>query len=270
MKLLAILIVTLLLAGIIVLSGCVSDEDMPVTDGANETTDGQADTQNETGPWENTTMQTGQGTTLTLFPQTLKDSRDYRYCELVFDYGDNGSDIYSTSPLAECSEEWWDGLDTDALAEEFSADSVVKNGPQNWSMDEVTVLTSEPIPVADVDMVFGAHLPPGTLETPMYEVFSPAKNQDLVWDAGKPAYELVDPDGNVYVLQGYKVPEESLATLGDDFEELPEGWEYQVVVLDEDLVMNLTTAEPIPSITDEFDQIYIQIPEDNSTSTGSP
>jgi hypothetical protein len=135
-----------------------------------------------------------------------------------------------------------------------------EDGPE-LAMDEVAVLASEPVPVAGVDMVFGAHLPPGTLETPQYEVFSPAKNQYLVWEAGKPVYELVDPDGNVYVLQGYKVPEESLATLGDDFEELPDGWEYQVVVLDEDLVMNLTTAAPIPSTTDEFDQIYIRIPE---------
>jgi hypothetical protein len=200
------------------------------------------DTQNNPAGWENTTMQTGQGTTMTLYPQTLNDSRDYRYCELVFNYGDIGSDIYSTSPLAECSEEWWDGLDLEALAEEFGAESVVKNGPQNWTMDEVAVLASEPVPVAGVDMVFGAHLPPGTLETPQYEVFSPAKNQYLVWEAGKPVYELVDPEGNVYVLQGNKVPTESLATLGDDFEELPDGWEYRVVVLNEDLVMDLTTA----------------------------
>lgn len=256
--------VILLLSGNIVLSGCVDEEDVPVTN------DGQADTQNKTIPWENTTMQTGQGTTLTLFPQTLTDSRDYRYCELVFNYGDNGSDIYSTSPLAECSGEWWDGLDLEALAEELGAESVVKNGPQNWSMDEVTVMASEPIPVAGVDMVYGAHLPPGTLETPPYEVFSPAKNQYLVWDAGKPVYELVDPDGNVYILQGYKIPKESLETLGDDFKELPDGWEYRVVVLNEDLVMNLTTAAPIPSTTDEFDQIYIQIPATNSTTAGSP
>lgn len=219
------------------------------------------DAQNETVAWENTTMQTGQGTTLTLFPQTLTDSRNYRYCELVFNYGDLGSDIYSTSPLAECSEVWWEGLDLEALAEESGAESVVKNGPQNWSMDEVTVLASEPIPVAGVDMVFGAHLPPGTLETPQYEVFSQAKNQYPVWEAGKPVYEFVDPDGNVYVLQGYKVPKESLEMLSDDLEELPDSWEYQVIVLDEDLVMNLTTAAPIPSTTDEFDQIYIRIPE---------
>ena len=54
---------------------------------------------------------------------------------------------------------------------------------------------------AGVKMNFGAHLPPGTLATPLYEVFLPAKYQNLTWVAGKPVYQLVDPDGNVYVLQ---------------------------------------------------------------------
>ena len=99
-------------------------------------------------------MTTGNGKTMTLTLQTLPDSRGYRYCELVFVYP-GGSDIYSTSPLAECSLEWWDDLDLEALAKEFGAKMVIKNGPQWWSMDEVGVMVSQPVPVAGVDMVFG-------------------------------------------------------------------------------------------------------------------
>jgi hypothetical protein len=205
-------------------------------------------------------MTTGQGKEMSLTLQTLPDSRGYKYCELVFDYGDKGSDIYSTSPLKPCAAEWWDNLDLDALASEFGAESVIKNGPQWWSMDEVGVMASEPVPVAGVDMVFGAHLPPGTMSGEAYSVFSPAKTQNLTWTTGKPTYQLVDTDGNVYVMQGYKVPEDSLSTLGDDFRKLPDGWKYEVVDPKEDLVMNLTPDEPIPSVQDEFDQIYIRIP----------
>ena len=151
-------------------------------------------------------MQNGRGETVTLSLQTLTDARDYRYCEFVFNYGDNGSDIYSTSPLAECSVEWWDGLDLDALAEEFAAESVTKNGPQNWTMDQVGVLASEPVDVAGVDIVFGAHLEPGTLGTPPYEVFSPAKTQNLLWEAGKPVYELVDTDATSTSCRGTRSP----------------------------------------------------------------
>ncbi len=207
------------------------------------------------------TMTTGQGKTMILTVQTLPNSRGYQYCELVFNYGDKGSDIYSTSPLAKANLDWWDKLDVEALAKELGAESVYKNGPQWWSMDEVGVMASKPVPVAGVDMVFGAHLPPGTLKIAKYTVFSPAKFQNLAWKAGKPVYQLVDPDGDVYVLQGQKVPKESIATLGERFEQLPQGWKYRVKVLEKDLVMKLTPNAPIPSVQDEFDQIYIRIPE---------
>lgn len=207
------------------------------------------------------TMTTGQGKAMTLTMQTLPKSRGYLYCELVFNYGDKGNDIYSTSPLAQAKLDWWGNLDTEALAKEFGAESVYKNGPQWWSMDEVGVMASEPVKVAGVDMVFGAHLPAGTLKIPKYTVFNPAKYQNLVWKAGKPVYELVDADGHVYVLQGHKIPTDELATLGEKFKKLPEGWEYRVKVLEKDLVMKLTPREPIPSVQDEFDQIYIRLPE---------
>lgn len=43
----------------------------------------------------------------TLVEKNLDDSRDYIYCELVFNYaGGCGGDIYSTSPLAPCDVTW--------------------------------------------------------------------------------------------------------------------------------------------------------------------
>jgi hypothetical protein len=83
----------------------------------------------------------------------------------------------------------------------------------------------------------------------------------LTWQAGKPTYQLVDPDGHVYIIQGHKIKVDELATLGDQFKDLPDGWKYQVAVPDENIVMNLTPAHAIPSVSDEFDQIYIRIPE---------
>ena len=73
-------------------------------------------------------MTTGQGNTMTLTLLPLPDSREYIYCELLPQYGDRGFDIYSTSPLAPCSLEWWENLDLDVLAQEFGAEAVVKNG----------------------------------------------------------------------------------------------------------------------------------------------
>jgi hypothetical protein len=206
-------------------------------------------------------MTTGQGKTYTLSLLPLSKSRGYQYCELIFDYGEKGSDIYSTSPQGEPSLDWWDNLDLKALAKEFGAKRVLKNGPQWWSMDEVAVMGSEAIPVAGVNMAFGANLPPGTMDIPKYTVFNPAKYQNIVWKSGKAVYQLVDVDGHVYVLQGHKIPVDELPTLGKRMKKLPKGWEYRVQVLSEDLVMHLSPAKPIPSVQDEFDQFYIRIPE---------
>ena len=114
----------------------------------------------------------------------------------LFNYGDKGSDIYSTSPLARADIDWWNNLDVDALAKEFGAESVYKYGPQR-SMDEVGVMASTPVRVGGVDMIFGAHLPPRKLKMAKYTFFNPAKFQYLTWKAGKPVYQLVDPDGQI-------------------------------------------------------------------------
>lgn len=55
-----------------------------------------------------TTMATCNGNDLTLIDQpALADSRNYIYCELIFNYaGGCGGDIYSTSPLAPCDVTW--------------------------------------------------------------------------------------------------------------------------------------------------------------------
>lgn len=207
-------------------------------------------------------MKNGLGESMTLTMQTVPDSRDFRYCELVVDYGEpHGSDIYSSTYHGECDLEWWNNLDLDALAKELGANKVEKNGPQKWSMDEVSMMVSQTVTIGGKEMNYGATLPPGTTGIPKYTVFKPAKFQDLVYKAGKPVYQLIDPDGNVYVVQGYKVATDELATLGDKFKQLPEGWTYVVEVLEKDLVMNLTPDKTIPSFQDEFDQIYILIPE---------
>ena len=213
----------------------------------------------------NVTVTSAKGDTLVLYPHSLENARNYIYCELVFNYGDNGSDIYSTSPVAPCDVNWWDNLDLDALATEFGAESVTKNGPQYWSMDFVRVLGSDPFNISGVMMLYGSLLPPGTIGSAPYTVFYPAKNQLLVWADGLPTYRLKDDMNNVYIVQGYKVPESDLPTLGSNFTDLPPGWSYEVVdVTGGNLSITFASDAPIASVQDEFDQIYAQVSEDTS------
>jgi hypothetical protein len=79
---------------------------------------------------------------------------------------------------------------------------------------------------------------------------------------GKPVYELVDPDGNVYALQAHEemFPIDSLSKLGDRLK-LPAGWQFRTQDLSEDLVLDLKSNETIAAIGDEFHQYWTRIPK---------
>jgi hypothetical protein len=84
----------------------------------------------------------------------------------------------------------------------------------------------------------------------------------MVYSKGKAVYELVDPDGNIYVLQAHaeKYPMESLAKLGEQMT-LPTDWKYRTRLLTEDLVLDLGPDQTIHTVGDEFHQYYTRIPK---------
>lgn len=56
-----------------------------------------------------------------------------------------------------------------------------------------------------------------------------------IYDAGKPVYELIDPKGNVFVMQSYSVQkepqtEQSLTQLGSKLK-LPTQWRFKTGIL---------------------------------------
>jgi len=80
------------------------------------------------------------------------------------------------------------------------------------------------------------------------------------FDAGRPVYELVNPDGLAYVMQALCVgvdpsmDEAGLPGLGDRLS-MPEGWSYRTRVLDEELVVD-TTGKVATVLQDEFENSY--------------
>ena len=73
-------------------------------------------------------------------------------------------------------------------------------------------------------------------------------------------YELVDPEGQAFVMQARcvgvdaSITEQSLATLGERLA-LPEGWSYRTRVLDAELVVD-TSATLATVVQDEFENTY--------------
>ena len=72
----------------------------------------------------------------------------------------------------------------------------------------------------------------GSLEPPFYTVVEANKEGELRYQAGKPVYELVSPDGEAFVMQGSAVDPAQFGTLGDDLD-IAEGWQFRTRVLEE-------------------------------------
>lgn len=204
-----------------------------------------------------------------LTPQRLiDDMRGVRYGEVLAVYlRDTGleAEVYGTQMLNDCPQELWQTLDAEAIAKDMGAVFAKLNGPRYWLLDG---LGSK---VAVVDPVFKdfngiqmrriATIPLGAdFAAGSYVVRNVNRGAVFFWDAGKPVYELVDPDGRPFVMQARCIGinagmnEESLATLGDRLA-LPAGWTYRSRVLDSELVID-TSATLATVVQDEFENTY--------------
>lgn len=197
----------------------------------------------------------------------IDDMRGVRYGEViaVFARGDElVAEVYGTQMLNDCPQHLWDALDPTAIAAELGAAMVKLNGPRHWVLDGLGAKTA---PVEPVLHEFGgilmrriAVLPLGAGAPGRYEERHVDRGAIFFFDAGKPVYELVRPDGTAYVMQALcigvdpTICEETLPTLGERLA-LPDGWTYRVRVLDEELVVD-TSASLATVIQDEFENTY--------------
>lgn len=197
--------------------------------------------------------------------QDYENTRNLKYCEMfIFDDDAGTFDVYNSTDW-DCPDDVWQNMDLDQVAADNGGNRAQQNGPQYWMCDQLSLFGSEPVDIGGVEMRWGVSFDQSVLGGDgggAYAVFSPQKNQIMTYEAGKESYELVDPDGNVYSLQGRKadVSMDDLETLGDQLS-LPDGWVYRVRVLDEDAVVTMTPDKQNPSVTDELDQTYVQIPD---------
>jgi hypothetical protein len=163
-------------------------------------------------------------------------------------------------------------LDPDALTQEFGGDGVRFNGPRRWLVDRFTAVAfdhGKPSMLGPIPMYLY-----GNFVVPDFEAFLSGKQppyhesvsrRTTTWffDAGAEVYELVNPDGTVFVMQSASLmidpnnTVDKLRTLGDRLS-LPEGWQFRVRTLDEDLVMPVTFSDDPPNtiVLDEFENNY--------------
>jgi haloalkane dehalogenase len=174
--------------------------------------------------------------------------------------------VYNTLGLNDCPQEQWNALDPDEIKKEANARAVVMNGPRYFMMDQAS--NENPGEVVSFGGLQFRKL--GTIRIPLTSMIGGMKRKPytehtiertttFVFSAGKPVYELVAPDGTVYVMQSYALivdpalTEESLATLASRLK-LPEQWHYRVRTLDQEYVMQATGEVQV--IQDDLENTY--------------
>ena len=159
-------------------------------------------------------------------------------------------------------------LDPEELRKEYGGDGVRFNGPRRFLTDRFEGLAFDggkismlgPIPM----YLYGTFVVPNFdafiagKQTPYVESVS-KRSTTWFWNTGSEVYELVSPDGIVFVMQSASLrvdPDNTvdrLSTLGERLA-LAEGWTYRARTLEDDLVM-VATVDSDPPNTVVFDEI---------------
>ena len=194
--------------------------------------------------------------------------RGVRYGEVlpIFQRNDGlEAEVYGTQMLNDCPQDLWEQLDPKAITAELGALFVKMNGPRQWVLDGfgLKVAPMEPVLREFGGIMFRriATLPLGdrTVAGPYSEI-TVNRGAVFFWDAGKPVFELLSPDGRAFIMQALcmgvdpDMSQESLATLGDRLAP-PAGWSDRTRVLEQELVID-TTASLATVLQDEFENSY--------------
>ncbi len=177
-----------------------------------------------------------------------------RYGEvLLVTVGESGPEatVYNTFPLNDCPAQLWDKLDAEALAKENGAVAALLNGPRYWlmsSIDKVATGPQETKTFGGIEMIRQATVQLASQNPAPYSVNKVARHTVFHFDAGRSVFELVDPNGQRWVMQTWsqivdtKLGLQDLPGLGRRLN-LPEGWRYETRVLTERLSVDTSTQD---------------------------
>jgi haloalkane dehalogenase len=173
--------------------------------------------------------------------------RNVRYCE-VFVATRHGMSaaaaVYNTLGLNDCPADKWSALDANKLKKELKATEVILNGPRYFVMDRNALANPGNVKnfdSLDARLVAQLEIKQKQKRTP-YTENTVDRQSRYVYERGKNVYELVSPDGRVFIMQSYSqeidksLNEQGLQSLATRLK-LPKGWQYRIRKLDDDLVV---------------------------------
>jgi hypothetical protein len=194
--------------------------------------------------------------------------RNARYCEVIPVVRDGihlVATVYNTLGLNDCPAAAWDSITEEPLKQRFGAIKVMLNGPRYFLMDTITgegiTAAGETIDVGGLAMTKRATITLSLTEMSEgpYRERTINRETRYLFEAGKPVFVLIAPNGSRYAMQAYaQIVDKSLSY--DDLPKLgtrlklPKGWEYTVLVPDKDLVVGAQGKATI--VQDELDDTY--------------
>lgn len=161
------------------------------------------------------------------------------------------AEVYNTFPLNDCPAELWDALDAEALAKENGAVAALLNGPRYWLMSGIEKSSDGPQETKSfggIDMIRQATVKLSSMSPAPYTVNQVDRRAVFTFGAGRPVFELVDPQGQRWVMQTWSQVVDKNLTLEDLADlsarlQLPAGWRYETRTLTNPLTVDTTTRD---------------------------
>lgn len=159
--------------------------------------------------------------------------------------------VYNSFPLNDCPADLWDALDAEAIAKDSGAAAALLNGPRYWLMSHITKQAGASQPTRDfggIAMIEQATVQLSSNNPQPYSVNKVDRRAIFTFGAGRPVFELVDTEGQRWVMQTWSQVIDKSLTL-EDLAGLssrltpPAGWRYETRTLTSPLTVDTTTRE---------------------------
>ena len=189
-----------------------------------------------------------------------------RYGEvLLVRMGESGPEaaVFNSFPLNDCPAELWNALDAESIAKDNGVVAALLNGPRYWLMSGIEKDTSAPqrtTSFGGIDMIQQAVVQLSSMNPAPYSVNKVDRRAIFTFNAGRPVFELVDPDGQHWVMQTWSQTIDKNLSLDDlpglaNRLTLSDGWSYQARTLSNPLRVD-TTARDAHVIQDDLANSY--------------
>ncbi|MHB1212165.1 MAG: hypothetical protein ACYC0W_07885 [Candidatus Nanopelagicales bacterium] len=203
--------------------------------------------------------------------------RNFPYCEVIPNTASEGTTtehVFNTLGFNACPSNKWKTITEQDIIDAYNetyggnATSATINGRRHWVMDSIksgggTTSSTDTLVVNGIKFGLKALLevPAGsaTIGDDAYVANTVQRNTTYIFKAGRKIFELIDPQGNVYVMQSYSTqfcPKQTLKNLpkiGPTLQ-LPRGWRYRTHTPSQDL--NLTASGATQIVNDYCRNTY--------------